>query len=262
MNDIKNDFINYVITKHKADIKRELMCKVGDYINPIKVGDLIECTGKVVGFTSSPSYIRFHVELNNGSIIEIDQNDLKKVGNGVYNNSGYHTGYYLKDVDSITVKECDILRGKRADMMLFDDFGDDMINMPKIKNYTYIPETGTTIIEWFDFTKTVTKAENLETADQLTGFMTAYAKKAAGNNNKINDLFDYWTVKKPAKAAEEKLKQDALNKEIERIKAKKKAKKERWAIRKRAKAIIMEQEAQKLAQEMMSKKSSGEVESN
>ena len=104
------------------------------------------------------------------------------------------------------------------------------MNMPNIKDYTYDSKIGLTIIKWCDGTKTVVKAENPDTADQYTGFVTAYAKKAAGNNSKINNLYDKWTIEIP------KLKADA-DKMIEKMKIEEAQKEERNR-RKREKYII------------------------
>lgn len=101
------------------------------------------------------------------------------------------------------------------------------MNMPNIKDYTYDSKIGLTIIKWYDGTKTVVKAENPDTADQYTGFVTAYAKKAAENNGKINNLYDEWTVKIPKLRAEhdkmvEKMKAEEVQKEERNRKKKRK----------------------------------------
>lgn len=123
------------------------------------------------------------------------------------------------------------------------------MNMPNIKDYIYNSKIGLTIIKWCDGTKTVVKAENPDTADQYTGFVTAYAKKAAGNNNKINNLYDKWTVEIP------KLKADA-DRMIEKMKAEEtqkeernRKKREKYIIRKMALQRKREFEARKLASE-------------
>lgn len=123
------------------------------------------------------------------------------------------------------------------------------MNMPDIKDYTYNSKIGLTTIKWHDGTKTVVKAETPDTADQYTGFVTAYSKKAAGNNSKINNLYDKWTIEIP------KLKADA-DKMIEKMKIEEAQKEERNR-RKREKYIIhkmalqrkREFEARKLASE-------------
>lgn len=123
------------------------------------------------------------------------------------------------------------------------------MNMPNIKDYTYDSKIGLTIIKWCDGTKTVVKAENPDTADQYTGFVTAYAKKAAGNNSKINNLYDKWTVEIP------KLKADA-DRMIEKMKAEEaqkeernRKKREKYIIHKMALQRKREFEARKLASE-------------
>lgn len=121
--------------------------------------------------------------------------------------------------------------------------------MPAIINYTYDETTAVTIIEWSDGTKTTVRAENPDTADPHTGFVTAYAKKAAGNNNMINKLYDEWAIKKPAREIKAQIKANAAALEKQRIAKKRKAKKEQYLIRKRAAEINKEYEAKKLAHE-------------
>lgn len=121
--------------------------------------------------------------------------------------------------------------------------------MPDITNYSYNETTAVTTIEWSDGTKTVARAEDLSTASQYTGFVTAYAKKAAGNNNTINKLYDEWAVKKPAREIKEQIKVNAAELEKQHIAEKHKAKKEQYLIRKRAAEINKEYEAKKLAHE-------------
>lgn len=121
--------------------------------------------------------------------------------------------------------------------------------MPDIVNYTYNATTAVTTIEWSDGTKTTARAEDPSTANSYTGFVTAYAKKAAGNNNTINKLYDEWAVEKPAREAKAQIKANAAALEEQRIAKKRKAKKEQYLIRKRAAEINKEYEAKKLAHE-------------
>lgn len=121
--------------------------------------------------------------------------------------------------------------------------------LPDITNYTYNETTAVTTIEWSDGTKTTARAEDPSTANGYTGFVTAYAKKAAGNNNKINKLYDEWAVKKPAREMKAQIKANAAALEEKRIVKKRKAKKEQYLIRKRAAEINKEYEAKKLAHE-------------
>lgn len=121
--------------------------------------------------------------------------------------------------------------------------------MPDIINYNYNATTAVTTIEWSDGTKTTARAEDPSTANGYTGFVTAYAKKAAGNNNTINRLYDEWAVKKPAREMKEQIKANAAELEKQRIAKKRKAKKEQYLIRKRAAEINKEYEAKKLAHE-------------
>ncbi len=121
--------------------------------------------------------------------------------------------------------------------------------MPKITNYAYNEDTAVTTIKWSDGTKTTVRAENPDTADQHTGFMAAYAKKAVGNDNTINNLYDEWAVKKPAREMKAQIEANAVALEEQRIAKKRKAKKEKWLIRKRAAEIAKEYEARKIANE-------------
>lgn len=123
------------------------------------------------------------------------------------------------------------------------------IHMPDIIGYKYNENTAVTIIEWSDGTKTTVRAENPDTADPHTGFVTAYAKRAAGNNNMINKFYDEWAIKKPARVAKAQIKANAAALEEQRIAKKRKAKKEQWLILKRAAEIAKEYEARKIANE-------------
>lgn len=123
------------------------------------------------------------------------------------------------------------------------------MNIPKITSYNYNEDTTVTTIEWSDGTKTTVRAEFPDTASQWEGFMAAYAKKAAGNNNTINNLYDEWAVKKPAREQKAQIKANAAALEEKRIAEKRKAKKEKWLIRKRAVEIAKEYEARKIANE-------------
>lgn len=125
----------------------------------------------------------------------------------------------------------------------------DFIRTPDIINYTYTPHIGLTTIEWSDGTRTTVRAEDPAKADQYTGFVTAYAKKAAGNTNNINNLFDEWTIERPKR--ETKRMCDEM---VARIEAQKKQerdtkKREKRLIRREAIRIKREYEARKLANE-------------
>ena len=121
--------------------------------------------------------------------------------------------------------------------------------MPEIVNYTYNSETGTTKIKWSDKTETTVYAEIGTVPDQFTGFVVAYAKKAAGNTSRINNLFEKWAIKKPIKDKIAEEKRIAQETEEERIAEKRKAKREKWLIRREALRIKREYEARKLANE-------------
>lgn len=122
-------------------------------------------------------------------------------------------------------------------------------DMPKIIDYKYIEDAAVTIIKWADGTQTVVKAENPETADRYTGFVTAYAKKAAGNDNTINNLFDEWAIKKPKRETDAQIKANAEELENRRIAKKRKEKKEEYLTKKRAAEIAREYKARQLAHE-------------
>ena len=118
----------------------------------------------------------------------------------------------------------------------------NMLNITNYK-YKYTEDTAITTIEWSDGTKTTVHAEHPEKADPYTGFVTACAKKAFGNNNTINNLFDEWAVKKPEREIKAKIKANAAELEARRIAEKRKAKREKWLVRRRAADINREYEA-------------------
>ena len=123
------------------------------------------------------------------------------------------------------------------------------INMPEIVNYTYDKTTGMTKIKWSDKTETTVYTEIGTVPDQFTGFVVAYAKKAAGNTSRINNLFEKWAIKKPIKDKIDEEKRIAQETEEKRIAEKRKVKREKWLIRKEALRIKREYEARKLANE-------------
>ena len=138
------------------------------------------------------------------------------------------------------------LVAKNVRVIEWEDF---TMKMPNIKNYTYIDHIGLTTIEWSDGTKTTVRAENPAHADQYTGFVTAYAKKAAGNTNNINNLFDEWAIERP-----EKEKKRLCDELIARLEAHEKQerenkKREKRIIRREALRLKREYEAKKLAKE-------------
>lgn len=123
------------------------------------------------------------------------------------------------------------------------------INMPEIVNYTYDESTGMTKIKWSDKTETTVYPEIATEPDQHKGFLAAYAKKAAGNTSHINNLYDKWAIKKPIKDKLAEEKRIAQETEEKRIAEKRRAKREKWLIRKEALRIKREYEARKLANE-------------
>ncbi len=128
-------------------------------------------------------------------------------------------------------------------------FVSNNMTMPNIVNYTYNPKIALTTIEWADGTKTTVRAESPNKADQYTGFVTAVAKKACGNDNTINNLYDEWAVKKSAKELEKQILINNKLLEEKRIAKKRKAKREQYLIRKEALKLKREHEAKKLAHE-------------
>lgn len=182
--------------------------------------------------TTNKGNIEF--ELKNGNIIRtIQDND------NTYRSSGWGLTSDFGCIDEIDINKF------FKNMTIKGDFE----IMPKITNYTYNEDTAVTTIKWSDGTKTTVRAENPDTADPHTGFMAAYAKKAAGNNNTINNLYDEWAIKKPAREQKAQIEANAVALEEQRILKKRKAKKEKWLIRKRAAEIAKEYEAKKLAHE-------------
>ena len=129
----------------------------------------------------------------------------------------------------------DILANWHLKAIINKNYGKDnnmITNIPKIVDYKYIAKNGVTIIKWSDNTSTTVTCDP-KTADQYTGFVTAIAKKAMGNNGKMLAEWDRLVVKpvERAKKAEEK----------KRLAAEKKAEEER--IREEAKAKRMAKNA-------------------
>lgn len=120
---------------------------------------------------------------------------------------------------------------------------------PEIVDYKYNSETGETWIKWVDKTETRVRPESGTEANQYVGFVTAYAKKAAGNTSRINSLFDKWAIKKPIQDKKVEEKRVTEETETKRIIEKRKEKREKWLIRKEALRIKREYEARKIAHE-------------
>lgn len=144
---------------------------------------------------------------------------------------------------------CTPYEGNHIENVYFDEYYNGENNMPNIKNYTYNPEIALTTIEWADGTKTTVRAENPNTADQYTGFVTAVAKKVCGNNNTINNLFDEWAIKRPARELKKQILNNERLLEEKRIEENHRAKMEKYLIRKEARRLKREYEAKKLANE-------------
>lgn len=89
-------------------------------------------------------------------------------------------------------------------------------DMPKIVNYKYNEENGTTTLFWADKTQTTVTADNLTEANQFEGFCAACAKKLFGNKSTYLNQFDKWAVRKPE--------QERKKAEAEKIKAEEQAK--------------------------------------
>lgn len=120
---------------------------------------------------------------------------------------------------------------------------------PEIADYKYNSETGETWIKWVDKTETRVRPESGTEPNQFVGFVTAYAKKAAGNTSRINSLFDKWAIKKPIQDKKVEEKRVTEETETKRIIEKRKKKREKWLIRKEALRIKREYEARKIAHE-------------
>lgn len=118
----------------------------------------------------------------------------------------------------------------------------------EIADYKYNSETGETYIRWTDKTETRVRPAEGTKPNQYVGFVTAFAKKAAGNTSRINNLFDKWTVKIPAKAKAKAEKVEAKKAEAKRIAEKRKAKREKWLIRREAIRRKRAYEAAQIAQ--------------
>ena len=117
---------------------------------------------------------------------------------------------------------------------------------PRITNYKYDENNNTTIICWSDGTKTYsTKNDPLD--ERYIGFVTAVAKKFISN---VITQADNWIIKKPAKEAKLKAKQEAELAEQKRINAKKAAKKAKWELRRKAIAIAEEYKKQQELEEI------------
>lgn len=121
--------------------------------------------------------------------------------------------------------------------------------MPNIVDYKWNAETGTTYIKWSDKTETTVRAEDPATADQFVGFMMCYAKRAAGNTSRINNLYDKWAVRKPIQDKKAEAKALAEKKEKDRIASKRKKEREEYLIYREALRIKRDYEARKLANE-------------
>ena len=169
-----------------------------------------------------------------------------------HNNRIYQPQYESRYFDARTASELkernDYIR-EQFSRLKNEKRNDNNMRMPEISNYTYNDKIGLTTIEWCDGTKTIVRAENPDKADQFTGFMTAYAKKAAGNNNSINDLFDKWAIEKPKKEAEIRAKKDRIIAENKAKEERARKKRENYLIRREALRIKREYEAKKLAKE-------------
>lgn len=118
----------------------------------------------------------------------------------------------------------------------------------EIVDYKYDAETGETYIRWADKTETTVKPEEGTKPNQYVGFVTAYAKRAAGNTSRINSLFDYWTIKKPIRDKKAKEADEAAKTERKRITEKRKAKKEKWLLRREVLRRKRAYEAAQIAQ--------------
>ena len=125
----------------------------------------------------------------------------------------------------------------------------DLIRTPDIINYTYTPHIGLTTIEWSDGTKTTVRAEDPAKADQYTGFVTAYAKKAAGNTNNINNLFDKWAIERPKRETKRMCDEMVARIEAQKKQERDNKKREKRTIRREALRLKREYEAKKLAKE-------------
>lgn len=192
----------------------------------------------------------------------LDGSNIKNyIGNWVSDGMKEYVGRTLTISNIFIDNDYDVSYKMRETGFTFDERGLELvekenntmkvknINMPEIVNYTYDFETGKTTIKWSDKTETTVVSENHDTADQYTGFVTAIAKRATGNTSHINNLFDKWAVKKPIRDKIDEVKRLTQEIEEKRIADKRRAKREKWLIRKEAIRIKREYEARKLANE-------------
>jgi hypothetical protein len=107
--------------------------------------------------------------------------------------------------------------------------------MPKIVNYKYNEETGTTTLFWADKTQTTVIADNLTEANQFEGFCAACAKKLFGNKSTYLNQFDKWAVKKPEQERKKVEAEKAKAEEQAKIKAERAEKAKKKEVKRLAK---------------------------
>lgn len=157
-----------------------------------------------VSITATPNtepILRFH----NGNSISVDS-DITSIAEKVYKELYESPAWEANNPALKNIKENE--------------------DMPKIVNYKYNEETGTTTLFWSDKTQTTVTADNLAEANQFEGFCAACAKKLFGNKSTYLNQFDKWTVKIPERerlAAEKKAAEDKAHEEAKARKAAKKA---------------------------------------
>lgn len=249
-------------TTVNSNVKYEL--ENGSVICPIHDSDITYCRSSGWGLNVDYMFID---EFDNGRLSKTittkgDENTMKNFGLSLEKNGAkIHINPKSEIIFKSNVQSDEAERIVKLLKEMFNkqpvilgnlEMGDvecNMFKMPEIVDYKYIEDTAVTTIKWSDGTRTTVRAEYPETASPYTGFVTACAKKAFGNNNTINKLFDEWAVKKPAREIKAKIKANAAELEAKRIAEKRKAKREKWLIRKRAAEINREYEARKLANE-------------
>lgn len=222
-----------------------------------KVGDKVRLKADIANFYSLPTdfmTITYVCDRDYGIIYNCDKTSTMIWKEIDFEDTKYITNSKGDVIGAIPMNSIPVVIEEKVDDMQIFFQGDmkmkaDYINMPEIKNYTYNIEIGLTTIEWRDGTKTIVRAENPDKADQFTGFMTAYAKKAAGNTNRINNLFDEWIIEKPKRDAESKAREERIIADNKAKEERNRAKREKWLIRREAIRIKREYEARKLANE-------------
>lgn len=131
-------------------------------------------------------------------------------------------------------------------------------HVPFIKEVIFNEEGKTTIVIWWDDSKTVVHCGEGETFDRYTGFMACICKKMFGGTTtakKIMNLADkkYQAALKAEKLAKEKAKHEEEAKVLKEKADKRRAKDEELLMEALVKHYLLEAEAKKRAEEILAK---------